>query len=150
MGLDVESPDFSGAMPLLDLGGFPVVFWFLLKVGVGSRLRGSIAHLFGWGQGGWGYTLGDIPQPHRGTLTLRAIKGEGEKRIEAHVRAVHARGPLIQYWGEGDGTPRPHTSGWIPDCSGMTDRGGGWEDDYGDGVRLRGGGGRFLPPETFA
>ncbi len=47
---------------------------------------------------------GDPPQPHRGTLTplvplsLRAFKGEGEIRIEAHVRALHARGPLIQYW----------------------------------------------------
>ena len=52
---------------------------------------------------------GTPPQPHRGTLTpliplsLRAIKGEGEIRIEAHVRAEHARGPLIQYWGERDG-----------------------------------------------
>ena len=57
-------------------------------------------------------TLGGTPpQPHRGTLTpfvplsLGAIKGEGEIRIEAHVRAEHARGPLIQYWGEGDGFP---------------------------------------------
>ena len=32
MGLDVEAPDFSGAMPLLGLGVFPVVFWFLLRV----------------------------------------------------------------------------------------------------------------------
>ena len=40
-------------------------------------------------------------------LSLRAFKGEGEIRIEAHVRAEHARGPLIQYWGEGDG--RSHT-----------------------------------------
>ena len=34
-------------------------------------------------------------------LSLRAFKGEGEIRIEAHVRAEHAHGPLIQYWGEG-------------------------------------------------
>ena len=52
---------------------------------------------------------GTPPQPHRGTLTpliplsLRAFKGEGEIRIEVHVRAGHARGPLIQYWGEREG-----------------------------------------------
>ena len=50
---------------------------------------------------------GHCPQPHRGTLTpfvplsLEGRKGEGEIRIEAHVRALHARGPLIQYWVEG-------------------------------------------------
>ena len=54
---------------------------------------------------------GTPPPPHRGTLTpliplsLRAFKGEGEIRTEAHVRALHARGPLVQYWGEGDGFP---------------------------------------------
>ena len=36
-------------------------------------------------------------------LSLRAVKGEGERRTEAHVRAEHARGPLVQYWGEGEG-----------------------------------------------
>ena len=65
------------------------------------------------------------PQPHRGTLTplvplsLRAFKGEGEIRIEAHVRAEHARGPLIQYWGEGDGFPiGVGNDGWRVGCSG--------------------------------
>ena len=67
--------------------------------------------MFGQGQGVRVTLGGTPPQPHRGTLTpliplsLRAIKGEGEIRIEAHVRALHARGPLIQYWGEGDGFP---------------------------------------------
>ena len=51
------------------------------------------------------------PQPHRGTLTplvplsLRAFKGEGEIRTEARTGAVHPCGPLVQYWGEGDGFP---------------------------------------------
>ena len=59
-------PDFSGAgfslvprvarrplgwaralSPLVGLGGFPG-FWFLLKVGVGSRLRRNIAQTFEW------------------------------------------------------------------------------------------------------
>ena len=79
---------------------------------------------------------GHRPQPHRGTLTpliplsLRAFKGEGEIRIEAHVRALHARGSLIQYWGgmgmdsgsrgqgggvgeEINGVGRVSTRGWL-------------------------------------
>ena len=70
---------------------------------------GIVARVFRWGQGVDVTFGGTPPQPHRGTLTpliplsLRAIKGEGEIRIEAHVRAEHARGPLIQYWGERDG-----------------------------------------------
>ena len=35
----------------MGLGGFPVVCWFLLKVGVGSRLGRNIAHMFGWVKG---------------------------------------------------------------------------------------------------
>ncbi len=62
-----------------------------------TRVKGLMQH------------LGGMPQPRRGTLTpfiplsLRAFKVEGEIRIEAHVRALHARGPLIQYWGKGKG-----------------------------------------------
>ena len=43
--------------------------------------------------------------PGRGTLTplvplaLRAFKGEGERRTEGRTYAVHACGPLVQYWG---------------------------------------------------
>ena len=33
-------------------------------------------------------------------LSLRAFKGEGEIRTEAHVGAVHPRGPLVQYLGK--------------------------------------------------
>ena len=63
--------------------------------------------------------------------TLRAFKGEGEIRIEAHVRAEHARGPLIQYWGEGDGFTPWRTPRRIYDIfdrlsgGGMTERGWG-------------------------
>ena len=71
--------------------------------------------------------MGRPPPPGQGTLTpfipfsprigvrgrLRAFKGEGERRTEAHVGALHPRGPLVQYWGGG--------RGWIPDPSrGMT------------------------------
>ena len=72
---------------------------------------GIIALMFTWVKGFVSHLGGTPPQPHRGTLTpliplsLRAIKGEGEIRIEVHVRALHARGPLIQYLGEGDGFP---------------------------------------------
>ena len=34
----------------------------------------------------------------------------GERRIEAHVRAEHARGPLIQYWGARGMGPLPPRS----------------------------------------
>ena len=54
--------------------------------------------------------LGGIsPRAPKGTLTsfiplsLRAYKGEGERRIEAGVGATHPRLPLVQYWGEGRG-----------------------------------------------
>ena len=47
MGLGVESSR-------LGLGGFPVVFWFLLRVSVGSRLGRNIAHMFGWVKGSQG------------------------------------------------------------------------------------------------
>ncbi len=51
---------------------------------------------------------GNIPRPPKGTLTpfiplsLRACKGEGERRTEADVGALHPRLPLVQYWGGGD------------------------------------------------
>ncbi len=54
---------------------------------------------------------GNIPQPPKGTLTplvplsLRAYKGEGERRTEAGVGATHPRLPLVQYWGGGGGMP---------------------------------------------
>ena len=47
--------------------------------------------------------------PAQGTLTplvplsLRAIKGEGERRTEADVGAERQRLPLVQYWREGLG-----------------------------------------------
>ncbi len=86
----------------------------------------------------------DTAPPHRGTLTplvplsrhgrtprriydifdLRAIKGEGEIRLEVHVCALHARGPLVQYWGEGDG---------FPIGVGNDGKGEGWDDWTGDG-----------------
>ena len=34
-------------------------------------------------------------------LSLRAFKGEGERRTEAYACAMHMRMPLVQYWGEG-------------------------------------------------
>ena len=40
-------------------------------------------------------------------LSLRAFKGEGEIRTEARMRALHACGPLVQYWGKGD------LEGWV-------------------------------------
>ena len=54
-------------------------------------------------------TGGDAPQPPWGTLSplvplsLRAYKGEGERRTEADVGALHPRRPLVQYWGGGGG-----------------------------------------------
>ena len=43
-------------------------------------------------------------------LSLRACKGEGEERTEAHVGALHPRGPLVRYWGVGRGMHRtPHS-----------------------------------------
>ena len=50
---------------------------------------------------------GDTPRPPRATLTplvplsLRACKGEGEKRTEADPLCFGTGGlPLVQYWGE--------------------------------------------------
>ena len=74
----------------------------------GRGLGGNIVLMFYIVKGVVTEVGGMSPAP-RGTLTpliplsLRAFKGEGEIRIEAHVRAEHTRGPLIQYWGEGDG-----------------------------------------------
>ena len=60
-----------------------------------------MAHCLNWDSWDLGIALiswgeGHPPPPRRGTLTpfiplfLRAIKGEGEIRIEGHVRAEHA------------------------------------------------------------
>ena len=119
---------------------------------------------------------GSFPQPPGGSLSplvplsprigvrgrLRACKGEGERRTEAQVRAEHAPGPLVQYWGEGDGARWLARDG-VSWGRGAADpsrgigmgggRGGEWRGGLGDlhipspdsslpfGMTVRGGGG---------
>ena len=95
MGLGVESSGGSGGLPWVFGSSLGELGWCSngedSSTGVRAGSRGS-CHT-------WGDTAPFVP------LSLRAFKGEGEIRIEAHVRALHARGPLIQYWWDGEGFP---------------------------------------------
>ncbi len=89
------------------------------------------------------YRGGDAPRPHRGTLTplvplsLRAYKGEGERRTEADACALHMRLPLVQYWGRGEGVlrwfgrPAPHHPRFLTAV--RNDMGGGMREGRTDG-----------------
>ena len=84
-------------------------FWFLLKVGVGSRLEEEYSTYVWVGQGGGLHSFGEEdPQPPSGTLTpliplfLGPLRERGKRKQRRAPAPKRRCSPLVWYWGGGD------------------------------------------------